>query len=79
MVPVKGEVRGQASVALTPGRSPKRALALSAKTVRSACSAWAAMIRSCAPRAAPVRRACAISLAWQAAVARRSRARRRRR
>ena len=56
------------SLALTPGRSAKRALASKVRTVRSVWTAWAAMIRSCAPRGAPARRACAISLAWQAAV-----------
>jgi len=61
--------RPQALVTLTPGRPPKRAFASKVRTMRSSCSACAAMIRSCAPRGVPVRRACAISLAWQAAVA----------
>lgn len=55
--------RPQALVALTPGRPPKRAFASKVRTMRSSCSACAAMIRSCAPRGVPVRRACAISLA----------------
>ena len=58
----------QASATLTPGRSPKRARASWVRTMRSACNACEAMIRSCTPRGLPVLRACAMSFAWQAAV-----------
>src|ERR1700729_1054943 len=56
---------GQSDVALTPGRSPNRAFASNVRMMRSVCRACAAMIKSCAPRGLPVRRACAMRRAWQ--------------
>ncbi len=49
-------VAGQAPTAVTPGSSPKRALASWLRIVRPVSAACAAMIRSCAPRAVPDRR-----------------------
>ena len=54
---------GQGLAATTPGRSPKRAAASRLSTILPVCAACAAMIRSCAPRGLPERRACAISRA----------------
>lgn len=57
--------RGQAAVALsTPGRFSKRAFASRETTVRPVSAAWAAMIRSWAPRGCLVRRTWASRRAW---------------
>jgi hypothetical protein len=60
--------RGQALMAVTPGRSPKRAFASRLTMIRPVSAACAAMIRSCAPRGVPVRRMCASRRACLAAV-----------
>lgn len=54
----------QASMALTPGSSPKRALASRLRMVRPLSAAWAAMIKSCAPRGEPDRRTWASRRPW---------------
>jgi len=59
----------QASMALTPGSAPKRALASRLSMVRPVWAAWAAMIRSCAPRGEPDRPTWASRRPWWAAVA----------
>jgi hypothetical protein len=68
--PVAAAVAGlrQASVAVTPGRPPNRALASRVSTRRPVSAACAAMIRSCAPRGRPDLRTWASSRAWCAAV-----------
>ena len=55
-------------MALTPGSSPKRALASRLSMVRPVCAAWAAMIRSCAPRGELDRRTWASRRPWWAEI-----------
>src|SRR5439155_25548631 len=57
-------VIAQGWAARTLGRSPKRAFASRLRMIRPVSAACAAMIRSCAPRGVPARRACAMSRAW---------------
>ena len=58
----------QASSAVMPGRSRKRALASLVSRRRPVSAACAAKIRSCAPRGLPDLRTWASSRAWCAAV-----------
>lgn len=51
---------GYSSIAIIVGRSAKRALASRLRMALPVCAACAAMIKSCAPRGVPVRRAWAI-------------------
>ena len=54
-----GRTAPEASRALTPGSSLKRAFASRVRMIRPVSAPCAAMIRSCAPRGAPDRRTCA--------------------